>query len=106
MDRISADALQIVARWRARQLPGNTKVRAVWIAEDAGAIAAPAYKIDEAIAVAASPEAIGTFTLSRPPDGWAPGRYRADFYLGNTLATTVRVTIVPRPATTRFEPDF
>ena len=33
---ISADALQIVARWRGHGLRKNARVRAVWIAEDTG----------------------------------------------------------------------
>lgn len=90
---ISADALQIVARWRAHGVRENVKIRADWIAEDVGDIAPAEYKIDEATAVATSSDATGTFTLERPEDGWAPGRYRVEFYLGNALSDTVRVTI-------------
>lgn len=103
MDTISADALQIVARWHVRHASGNTKVRAVWIAEETGSVAPPNYQVDEASALAAAPEAAGVFTLSRPPDGWAAGKYRVDCYLQNTLAKSVSVTIVAR-ATPVSEP--
>ncbi len=98
VDTISADALQIVARWRLHRAAGNSRIRAVWIAEDTGSIASSDYQIDEANAIAAAPEAVGSFTLSRPPDGWAAGKYRVDFYLQNNLAASLRVTIVARAA--------
>jgi len=90
---VSADALQIVARWRVHGALTKSKVRAVWIAEDAGEIVPAEYKVDEATAMVTSPEATGTFTLERPDDGWAPGKYRVDFYVGNVLAETVKLTI-------------
>ena len=92
---ISADALQIVARWRAHDLPNKTKIRAVWIAEDTGEVAPLDYKVDEATNIAAAPDAFGAFTLSRPEDGWAAGKYRVEFYVGNVLAETVKLTIAP-----------
>ena len=103
---ISSDALQIVARWRAHDLPSRTKVRAVWIAEDTGNVAPPDYKVDEATNVATAPAAIGTFTLSRPDDGWAAGKYRVEFYVGNVLAETVKLTIAPAPGRTATTADF
>jgi hypothetical protein len=106
MDIISADALQIVARWRARPAGGNAKVRAVWIAEDTGGIAPPGYKIDEATAFATLPESVGAFTLSRPPDGWAAGKYRVDFYLQNALVASARVRIAQRAAPADSYEDF
>lgn len=90
---IPSDALQIVARWHVHGALTKSKVRAVWIAEDAGDIVPAEYKVDEATAVVTSPEATGTFTLERPEDGWAPGKYRVEFYLGNVLAETVKLTI-------------
>jgi hypothetical protein len=93
---ISADALQIVARWRVHRETGNAKVRAVWIAEDTGGIVPVNYKIDEANAIATPPESVGTFTLSRPADGWATGKYRIEFYVQDSLAATERITIAAR----------
>ena len=68
-------------------------MRAVWIAENVGDVAPPNYKVDEAKAIATSPNAHGMFTLSRPDDGWAPGSYRVEFYLDDTLVETVKLEI-------------
>jgi hypothetical protein len=106
MDIISSDALQIVARWRVRRPAGNAKVRAVWIAEDTGGIAPADYKIDEATAIATPPESVGTFTLSRPPDGWAVGKYRVEFYVQDALAGTARVTIAARASAANLAGQF
>jgi len=103
---ISADALQIVARWRAHGLAQRAKIRAVWIAEDTGEIAPPDYKVDEATNIATAPDAFGTFTLSRPEDGWAAGKYRVEFYIGNVLAETVKLTIAPPLVQTETKADF
>jgi hypothetical protein len=102
---ISADALQIVARWRGHGLRRNAKVRAVWIAQDTG-IAPVDFKVDEAIAVAPIGNAFGKFTLSRPPDGWATGKYRVEFYVDGELTETVELTITPSPPRSRSALDF
>ena len=83
----------LYARWVGHDLRQGAKVRAVWIAEDVGDIAPPNYKIDEAKTIAAAPDAHGMFTLSRPEDGWTPGKYRVEFYLDDILVDTVKIEI-------------
>jgi hypothetical protein len=92
----SSDTPQIYARWQGQRLRKGGKVRAVWIAEnvDIGEDVPPDYKADEASAIAESPTAHGAFTLSRPEDGWAIGDYRAEFYVNDVLAETVKIKIV------------
>jgi len=90
----SSDTPQIYARWEGQRLRKDAKVRAVWIAENIGEDFPPDYKIDEASAVAESPSAHGVFSLSRPDDGWAPGDYRAEFYVDDVLVETVKLKIV------------
>jgi hypothetical protein len=102
---ISADALQIVARWQGHGLRKNAKIRAVWIAQDTG-VAPADFKVDEANAVAPVSNAFGKFTLSRPSDGWAPGKYRIEFYVDGELTDTAEVTIAPTAAPSRSPPDF
>jgi hypothetical protein len=102
---ISADALQIVARWRGHGLRKNARVRAVWIAQDTG-VAPIDFKVDEAIAIAPIGGAFGKFTLSRPPDGWATGKYRVEFYVDDALTETVDLTIAPSPPPSRPALDF
>ena len=102
---ISADALQIVARWRGHGLRKNARIRAVWIAVDTG-VAPIDFKVDEATVVAPISSAFGKFTLSRPPDGWATGKYRVEFYVDHDLIETVDLTITPSSPTSSSEADF
>ena len=102
---ISDDALQIVARWRGHGLRRNARIRAVWIAEDTG-VAPVDFKVDEATAVAPIGSAFGKFTLSRPPDGWATGKYRVEFYVDDKLTETVELNITPSPPRSRSALDF
>ena len=90
----SSDAPQIYVRWRGHRLRKGAKVRVVWIAENIGDDAPPNYKVDEAVAIAESPTAHGAFTLSQPEDGWAPGDYRAEFYVDDLLVETVKMQIL------------
>jgi hypothetical protein len=89
----SSDTAQIYARWHGHDLRGHAKVRAVWIAENVSEVAPPDYKVDEASTIADSPNSFGTFTLSRPDEGWTPGDYRVEFYVDETLAETVKLKI-------------
>jgi hypothetical protein len=84
---------QIYARWRGHKLREQAEIRVVWIAEDIGDIAPPNYTIDEATTTANGPEAHGTFKLSRPDDGWAPGSYRVEFYVDADLLETIKLKI-------------
>ena len=89
----SSDTVQIYARWQGHDLRGQAKVRAVWIAENVSEVAPPDYKVDEASTIADSPNSFGTFTLSRPDEGWAPGNYRVEFYVDEALAETIKLKI-------------
>jgi len=102
---ISADALQIVARWRGHGLRKNARIRAVWIAQDTG-VAPIDFKVDEATAVAPVGSAFGKFTLSRPPDGWATGKYRVEFYVDDEVTEMVELAITPAPPRSRSALDF
>jgi hypothetical protein len=102
---VSADTLQIVARWRGHGLRKNAKIRAVWIAQETG-VAPVNFKVDEATAVAPISSAFGKFTLSRPSDGWATGKYRVEFYVDGELIDTVDLTIIPSQPRAPSRPDF
>ena len=64
-----------------------------WVAEDVGDLVEPNFVIDETVTVASAPDASARFTLGRPPDGWAEGKYRLEFYVDDILVETERVTI-------------
>jgi hypothetical protein len=84
---------KIFARWQGHGLRDQAKIRAVWIAENIKGVAPPDYAIDEVTAVATAPDSHGIFTLPRPEKGWAPGDYRAEFYVDEELVETARLTI-------------
>jgi hypothetical protein len=84
----------IYVRWRGRGLPEGARVRVAWIAEDVGDLVEPNFIVDETESVAPTPDASARFTLGRPPDGWAEGKYRVEFYVNDELEETIKVTIV------------
>jgi hypothetical protein len=88
-----SDVANIYVRWHGHELPEGAKVRVAWVAEDVGDLVEPSFVIDETETVAPAPDASARFTLGRPPDGWAEGKYRVEFYVDDILVETVRVTI-------------
>jgi hypothetical protein len=87
------DVAHIYVRWFGRDLPENARVRVAWVAEDVGGLVEPGFIIDETETIAPIQNASARFTLARPPDGWAEGKYRLEFYINDTLTETVNVTI-------------
>ena len=93
-NEFKSDTQNIYVRWHGHGLPKDARVRVAWIAEDVGDLVEPNFVIDETESVAPAPDASARFTLGRPPDGWAEGKYRVEFYVNDELEETVRVTIV------------
>jgi hypothetical protein len=89
-----SDVENIYVRWHGRGLPDRARVRVVWIAEDVGDLVEPNFIVDETESVAPASDSSARFTLARPPDGWAEGKYRVEFYVNDELEETIRVTIV------------
>jgi hypothetical protein len=83
----------IYVRWHGHGLPEGARVRVAWVAEDVGDLVDPNFVIDETETVAAAPDASARFTLGRPPDGWAEGQYRVEFYVDDLPVETIKVTI-------------
>jgi hypothetical protein len=88
-----SDVANIYVRWRGHGLPVGANVRVAWVAEDVGDLVEPNFIVDETETTAAAPDASARFTLGRPPDGWAEGKYRLEFYVNDELEETIRVTI-------------
>ncbi|HEX7517976.1 MAG TPA: hypothetical protein VF345_11910 [Chthoniobacterales bacterium] len=88
-----SDVANIYVRWHGHELPEGARVRVAWVAEDVGDLVEPNFVIDETETVAPTPDASARFTLGRPPDGWAEGKYRVEFYVDDIPVETVRVTI-------------
>ena len=88
-----SDTPEIFARWHGSALPDKAEVRAVFIAENVADISAD-YQIDESTTTTPASNASGSFTLSKPEDGWAPGNYRVEFFINDELAQTAKFKIV------------
>ena len=88
-----SNAAQIVVRWRGENLPIGSIVRLAWIAEDVGNIVDPNFVIDRDETEIPSPTFSARFTISRPSDGWAPGKYRVDLFVDGVLRDTLGITI-------------
>jgi hypothetical protein len=84
----------IYVRWHGRGLPEGARVRVAWVAEDVGGIVDPNFIVDETETVAPAPDSSARFTLGRPEDGWAEGKYRLEFYVNDQLEETIKVRIV------------
>ena len=88
-----ADDPHIYVHWHGENLTVNSIVRVAWVVEDVGDVAEPNFVVDETETEVTTPEFGTRFTLSRPTDGWATGKYRLELYLDDVLAEKVLVTI-------------
>ena len=105
-DTFVSAAPKICARWQGHGLRSQARIRARWIAEDVEGAAPPEYTVDEAKAIATASNSHGVFILAPPDGGWAPGKYRVDFYLDDQLEETARLRIVESPAAaSKFAPE-
>ena len=88
-----SDARQIFVRWSGVNLPTGEILRVAWIAEDVGDVAPANFVVDEMETELESSEFAARFTLSRPTDGWAAGKYRVEVSLGDEVLQKLNVTI-------------
>jgi hypothetical protein len=88
-----SDAPNIFVRWTGVGLPVDGVVRVAWVAEDVGDVAPPNFIVDETETTVTSSDYSARFTLSRPRDGWAAGKYRVDLYVDDVLAQSTSVAI-------------
>lgn len=88
-----SDIPNIFVRWAGENLPINSGVRVAWIAEDVGEVAPPNFIVDQTETMVTTANFGARFTLSRPKDGWAAGKYRVELFLEEELIATVSVTI-------------
>jgi hypothetical protein len=91
--QFKSNVANLYVRWHGHDLTPGATVRVAWVAEDVGDIVEPNFIIDETESTASVPDASARFTLGRPPDGWAEGKYRVEFYVDDELVETIKVTI-------------
>ncbi len=88
-----SDAPNIYVCWQGENLPTNSTVRIAWVVEDVGDLVEPNFIVDETETDITAPDFSARFTLSRPSDGWAAGKYRLELFLDEVLVKKVAVTI-------------
>ncbi len=93
VEEIKADVLNLFVRWRGENVPVDSMVRIAWVADDVGNLVDRNFVIDEKRMRVLTPNPGTRFTLSRPKDGWANGKYRVDLYLDDQLAASSEITI-------------
>jgi len=87
-----ANTSQIVCAWKSQGVRPGVVIRGVWVAPDNAKLLESSKVAD---ALFGGDERSGVFSIHRPPDGWAAGRYKLDIYLDNALARTVPFSILP-----------
>ena len=92
-DAFDATVPKLYAFFRSTGTSKDDKFRGVWIADDVGSAAPANTKIDEASLAADQDNFYGAFSLSKPTNGWPPGKYHIDIYVNDDLATSVKFTI-------------
>ncbi|MBM3470049.1 MAG: RDD family protein [Armatimonadetes bacterium] len=88
----SADTSKVYVVFTLADVPEDTLVRALWIAEQVEGLPAN-DTVGEYEVKAGGPLNRGNFSLSRPDNGWAAGTYRVELYLAGQLAHTARFRI-------------
>ncbi len=91
----SPDTEKVYVVFTLAEVPPETSLRVLWIAEQVEGVRA-GDSIGEYELKAGGPLDRGNFSLSRPADGWAPGTYRVELYLGGELAHSARFRIESR----------
>lgn len=84
---------QLVIFYVGDNVKVGQKVRGVWIAEDIGTVAPKNHKIAEDTLDVSEENQTGSFTLSKPDNGWPVGKYRAELYVDDKLAETLKFEI-------------
>lgn len=87
------DAPHLYVHWQGENLALNSVVRVAWVVDDVGDVAQPDFIIDQTETEISTPNSGARFTLSRPDDGWAPGKYRLELYVDDILMEKIAVSI-------------
>lgn len=88
-----ADTPVIVCVWDVAGVDPSVPIKSIWVADDVGAAAPPHLKLMEK-SVAGYSE--GSFSVTRPDNGWPAGQYHLEIYIGDTLAKEVPFSIKQR----------
>lgn len=87
------DTPEIVCVWQIAGTDAGTLIKSVWIAEDVGNGVPPDYQVAERSMSGANE---GKFYISRPNNGWPPGKYRLEIYISDNRAKQIPFIIKAR----------
>ena len=93
MTEFGANEPMVVASFKGGSLAKGDKIRVVWILESSKAQATANRQIYEYTDDAKGPNTYGFSSLNKPSSGWPLGKYRADIYVHNAKAASVKFTI-------------
>jgi opacity protein-like surface antigen len=82
------DAPKVFAVYRVIAGPG-LKVRASWFAEKVAGLEPKTKLAENETAFSTKGEYIGSFTCSKPPQGWPVGSYSVNLYMDGVLKKTL-----------------
>jgi hypothetical protein len=88
----TGDTPKVYAIFTIAAVPAGTPIKSVWIAEKTD-VAPADHKIDEATLTMGGNVTSGTFSFSRPTNGWPAGNYRIELYIGERLGHTARFQV-------------
>ena len=89
----SASTPEIFLDWKDDGAIKGQTLRVVWIAEQAVGISSKNKKLTQGEEKLPGPGAFGKFYLPQPKGGFPVGNYRAELYVENKLATSLRFAI-------------
>jgi len=91
--KFTTDAPQIYAFYVGLSLKEGDELKGAWLADDVGDAAPKNSKIGEASIKAKSATDSGAFSLSKPTNGWPPGKYRIEISVNDKVVEKLRFTI-------------
>ena len=100
----ATDTPQIFAVFKITGAKKGDELGAVWFADDVGAAAPANTKLAERAATVDGPFEGSTFYVTKPAEGWFPGKYHVDIYANGKLAATVKFTVEAAKKTTEKPP--
>lgn len=88
----STTSPKVYLAFTTTNLPANSTLTSVWVAERVDADVSPNYVIDRADLKVAGSQS-GDFSLASPAAGFPAGSYRVDLYLNGTLIGSYAFTV-------------
>ena len=93
MTSFPSDTPRLYVLFKTTGMNGGDKIRALWTAIDVGEAAPPNTSVDDRTLIADGDTDDGEFSVSKPTDGWPPGKYRVEIYVNDQIAASMQFTV-------------